>query len=49
LGASLAAIALITGREHEKKLLGIYTTQRAWLDGKRELLIEKKYLVPKSI
>jgi hypothetical protein len=48
VAASLIAAALITTREHEKKLLGVYTTQRVWLDGKRDTLVEKGYFVPKD-
>jgi hypothetical protein len=44
--ASLAAAALIAARDHEKKLLGVYATQRTWLDGARDRLIDKGYFVP---
>jgi hypothetical protein len=46
--ASVIAAALIAARDHEKKLLGVYATQRTWLDGKREYLINKGYFVRKS-
>jgi hypothetical protein len=48
LAASLVGAALITARDHEKKLLGVYTTQRVWLDGKRETLVDKGYFIEKT-
>jgi hypothetical protein len=48
VAVSLIGAALITTREHEKKLLGVYTTQRVWLDGKRAALVKKGYFVPKG-
>jgi hypothetical protein len=46
--ASLIAAALITARDHEKKLLGVYATQRTWLDGQRDKLVTQGYLVRKT-
>jgi hypothetical protein len=43
--ASLITAALITARDHEKKLLGVYATQRTWLDGKRDMLLKNGYLI----
>jgi hypothetical protein len=45
LGASLVAAALIAARDHEKRLLGVYATQRTWLDGHRDRLLAKGYFV----
>lgn len=47
-GASLIAASLVAARDHEKKLLGVYATQRTWLDGKRDALVAKGYFVPNS-
>ncbi len=44
--ASLVGGALISARAHERKLLGSYATQRTWLAGKRQKLIEEGYFVP---
>jgi hypothetical protein len=44
-GASVVAAALIAARDHEKKLLGVYATQRTWLDGHRDDLVAKGYFV----
>ena len=37
--------ALIAARDHEKKLLGVYATQRTWLDGHRDELVKDGYFV----
>lgn len=46
--ATLVGGALVSARAHERKLLGSYATQRTWLDGKREMLVEKGYFVPRE-
>jgi hypothetical protein len=43
---SLIGGALISARGHEKRLLGSYETQRAWLAGKRDILVEEGYFIP---
>jgi hypothetical protein len=45
---SLIGGALISARAHERRLLGSYSTQRAWLEGQKTRLVADGYFVDAS-